>query len=254
MVLPTIGRTFSELLSADWGYLFSWPQGRPIFWILTDTWIWLGYKLGGISGLYFGAFLLQWICSFFVLKLLLRLLPFVPAFLGAIFFAVFPPDTSKQIIMHQVVFPWMTICLLFFFLLFKKRNLILAFSVLAREKGLKLSILRIFQVYGPGEHESRFWPNLKKKAENGEDFQMSPGKQIRDFILVERVADRFVSKLATDVPAGKPRVRHVGTGNPKSLKEFAAAEWAESKAKGRLLIGALPYRNGEIMRLVPSLS
>ena len=130
MVLPTIGRTFSELLSADWGYLFSWPQGRPIFWILTDTWIWLGYKLGGISGLYMWAFLLQWICCIFVMKFLVRILPFVPAFLGAIFFAVFPPDTSKQIIMHQVVFPWMTICLLFFFLLFQKRNLVLAFSLL----------------------------------------------------------------------------------------------------------------------------
>jgi hypothetical protein len=58
MVLPTIGRSFPELLSVNWGHLFSWPQGRPIFWILADTWIWLGYKLGGVSGLYFGAFLL----------------------------------------------------------------------------------------------------------------------------------------------------------------------------------------------------
>jgi len=122
LVLPAIGRTFSDLLSVNWGYLFSWPQGRPIFWILTDTWIWLGYKLGGISGLYFGAFILQWICSFFVLKFLLRLLPFVPAFLGAIFFVLFPPDAGEQIIMHQAVFPLTTLCVIGFFSLFQKRK------------------------------------------------------------------------------------------------------------------------------------
>ena len=126
MVLPAIGRSFSELLSANWGYLFSWPQGRPIFWILTDTWIWLVYKLGGINGLYLGAVLLQWICSFFVLKLLLRLLPFVPAFLGAVFFVLFPPDAGKQIIMHQAVFPFTTLCMIGFFALFQKRKYLLA--------------------------------------------------------------------------------------------------------------------------------
>jgi len=119
MVLPAIGRSFSELLSANWGYLCGWPQGRPAFWILTDTWIWLGYHLGGINALYLGAFFLQWICAIFVFKLLLRLVSFYPAFLGTVFFALFPPDTSKQIIMHQVVFPWMTLCLLTFFPLSK---------------------------------------------------------------------------------------------------------------------------------------
>ena len=126
MVLPAIGRSFSELLSANWGYLCGWPQGRPVFWILNDTWIWLVCHLAGISALYFVAFLLQWLCAVLVFKFLLRLLPITSSLLGAIFFGLFPPDAGKQIIMHQVVFPWMTLCLLAFFFLFQRRSFVLA--------------------------------------------------------------------------------------------------------------------------------
>lgn len=128
-----------------------------------------------------------------------------------------------------------------------------AFVGLAQEQGLSLSILRIFQVYGPGELDSRFWPSLKRTAEGGGDMAMSPGQQIRDFVHVEEVARQFVEELATYIAPGRPLIRHVGTGNPMSLRCFAEHWWSRWQAKGRLLFGAVPYRSGEVMRLVPKI-
>jgi len=128
-----------------------------------------------------------------------------------------------------------------------------AFIGFAQEKALSLSVLRIFQVYGPGELDSRFWPSLKRTAERDEDMPMSPGEQIRDFVHVEEVARQFVEELAANVPAGQPVIRNVGTGKPMSLRAFAEHWWSTWQAKGRLLIGAVPYRAGEVMRFAPKI-
>ena len=124
-----------------------------------------------------------------------------------------------------------------------------AFAV---EKRLKLAYLRIFSAYGEGQFEQNFWPALRKKALAGEDFLMTPGEQIRDYVPVERVAQAFVdaAELESIVP-GAPWVRNVGTGRPVSMKEFAALWWERWNAKGQLLVGALPYRPNEVMRFVP---
>ena len=109
MVLPAIGRSFSELLSANWGYLAGWPQGRPLFWVINDTGCWILYHLGGLNALYLLGFVLQWVVGIAVFQFLLRFFNFTPSFLGAVFFGVFPADTSKQLIMHQALLPLMTL-------------------------------------------------------------------------------------------------------------------------------------------------
>ncbi len=120
----------------------------------------------------------------------------------------------------------------------------------ARATGSRLSLLRIFQVFGPGEPPARFWPSLRAAAESGRDFPMSPGEQVRDFIRVEDVAGRFVQELERAVPAGQPEILHVATGQPQTLLAFATHWWTAWNARGRLQPGSMPYRAGEIMRLV----
>ena len=130
-----------------------------------------------------------------------------------------------------------------------------AFAGLAREKGLRLQLLRIFQVFGEGESPKRFWPSLRRAALAGEDFSMSAGTQIRDFIEVGEVAAAFVSALEREgVEAGKPQQRNVGTGRACTLLEFATAWWAQWEAAGRLLPGAVPLRAGEMPRLVANVA
>lgn len=126
-----------------------------------------------------------------------------------------------------------------------------AFLGLARESNVKLRVMRIFQVYGEGEQESRFWPSLRRAALEGKDFPMSSGEQIRDFIDVKTVAQLLVMGLNfDDILSGTPVVEHIATGVPKTLIEFAQEWWLKWGATGKLLPGHLPYRSNEMMRII----
>lgn len=128
----------------------------------------------------------------------------------------------------------------------------IAFDGFAREFAVKLKNLRIFQVYGEGEGENRFWPSLRKAALAGQDFSMSSGAQVRDFISVDEVARQFCEHLDfSNVVAGQPETYHVASGQPQTLLSFAKFWWSHWCAVGSLLPGVLPNRPNEIMRLVP---
>ncbi len=130
----------------------------------------------------------------------------------------------------------------------------MAALALAIENKIELLVLRPFHVFGEGEEESRFWPSLRKAAFAGEDFSMTAAEQIRDFISVEKVADIFVAALTrNDLRAGEPKIENVGTGKPQTLLAFAEFWWKHWNAKGKLKIGALPYRDNEVMRYVPKI-
>ena len=122
----------------------------------------------------------------------------------------------------------------------------------ADEYQLNLEILRIFHVYGAGEAKTRFWPSLRHAAFAGEDFPMTVGKQIRDFVPVEQVASLFLERsIKKDLDICNSRIYNVGTGEPCSLISFAQYWWAKWNAKGDLLPGTIPYRGNECMRYVP---
>jgi len=131
----------------------------------------------------------------------------------------------------------------------------MAALALAVEKKTELLVLRPFHVFGEGQHESNFWPSLQKAARSGEDFPMTAGGQVRDFVPVEEVADAFLAALArTDLRAGEPGIENVGTGKPQTLRAFAEFWWKHWAAKGKLKFGAVPYRPNEVMRYVPEIA
>lgn len=126
-----------------------------------------------------------------------------------------------------------------------------AWSGFCREQAAKVSILRIFQVYGEGEAQGRLWPALMAAALAGRDYPMTAGEQTRDFIDVNDVAQRFLQELHEVVSPGLPFVKNIGTGKPQTVRAFAEHWWSHWGAKGRLAVGALPYRANEVMRFVP---
>ena len=130
----------------------------------------------------------------------------------------------------------------------------IAFSQLAKELKLKLKILRIFQVYGEGEAESRLWPSLRKAANSGDNFSMTAGEQVRDFVNVDNVAEKFVMACFGEWNDSKTLyIQNIGSGEPMTIRSFAEYWWQKWGAKGKLKIGKIDYRKGEIMRYVPSL-
>ncbi|HVM50495.1 MAG TPA: NAD(P)-dependent oxidoreductase [Candidatus Acidoferrum sp.] len=128
----------------------------------------------------------------------------------------------------------------------------LAFAV---ETRVELLVLRPFHVFGEGQHEANFWPALKEAAASGGDYRMTPGEQVRDFTPVSMVARAFMhAAQRPGLQPGLPRIENVGTGNPQALRAFAEYWWKKLDARGRLLVGALPYRTGEVMRYVPEVT
>ncbi len=129
-----------------------------------------------------------------------------------------------------------------------------AFHAFASENNLELAILRIFQVYGEGELETRFWPSLRKAALEGDDFSMTDGLQIRDFIDVKDVANAILT-ATSDLKAesGIPSVLNIASGNPQTLADFARNQWQRYNGKGNLLVGSIKNRPMEIKRLIPDL-
>ena len=122
----------------------------------------------------------------------------------------------------------------------------------ALERKVSLKILRLFQIYGEGELQTRLWPTLKEKALKGEDLEMTYGEQIRDFIKVEDVA-KIILEESVNMKENTISIKNVGSGNPKKLKDFVYEAWEGLNAKGSIILGSIPYRDNEVMRFVPNI-
>jgi len=116
-----------------------------------------------------------------------------------------------------------------------------------------VNYLRLFHIYGQGENELRFWPSLKKAALNNLDFELTLGEQYRDFMNIEEAIKKIYQKILELDNFYGFEIKNMGTGEIKTLKEFAQAEWSKFNAKGVLKFGVIPYRHNEIMRLIPQL-
>jgi nucleoside-diphosphate-sugar epimerase len=127
----------------------------------------------------------------------------------------------------------------------------LAVQAMARSSNCAISILRPFHLYGEGQHPSNFWPALRTAALSGEDFPMSLGEQIRDYQPVEEAVQTFLAHALS--PAEGFKVLNVGSATPVTLHEFASFWWNRWNATGKLQLGALPYRQGEVMRFTPQI-
>jgi len=125
----------------------------------------------------------------------------------------------------------------------------------ALERGLELFYGRIFSAYADGQYEKNFWPSLRKAALAGEDFLMSSGQQVSDFVPAEVVAEYFIEACSRpDIKAGNPLVVNIGSGTASTLLSFAQQQWRNFEARGNLLPNHLLDRPSQIRRYVPDLS
>jgi len=109
--------------------------------------------------------------------------------------------------------------------------------------------VRFFNVYGPGENAPDLWTALKNAALSGQDFGMTGGEQIRDYINVDSVVQQLETLSKKAVTPGL-KVSHIASGQPIRLKDFADYWWQHWSATGKINYGQLPYRNYESLRIV----
>jgi nucleoside-diphosphate-sugar epimerase len=116
------------------------------------------------------------------------------------------------------------------------------------QAGVPVSVLRLTQVYGPGQPPGMLVQQLVEAARSGIALDMTRGEQTRDLLFVDDAVDAFVR--AVDHPERAGRVLNVGAGVETRLCDLIEIFHALVPAAPRPRLGALPYRDGEVWRLV----
>ena len=106
----------------------------------------------------------------------------------------------------------------------------------------------IFQCYGEGQSVRNVLPAALMAARSGDEFPLSPGEQLRDWVSVEDVVSGLLAMAGSDL--GLAETIEIGTGIGTSLRETVQMLFKFSGGDGRPLFGALPYRPGEDMRAI----
>lgn len=108
-VLPQMTWTWPDLWAAMQKGMFTWPQGRPVWWTINPVVAFVFAHLPSLTGFYLWGLFLTSTAAFLIFLFLRRYVSASPAFLAAVFFVLFPVDTSKQLLMHQMLLPFGTI-------------------------------------------------------------------------------------------------------------------------------------------------
>jgi nucleoside-diphosphate-sugar epimerase len=118
-------------------------------------------------------------------------------------------------------------------------------SALAGSLGVKLRLLRFFNVYGAGEAPHRLLPSLVAGLGRGERVKLSDGTQVRDFIYVDDVVEACI-KAGDDLVSPSRALTaawNVCTGTGHSVRAFAALVAEAMGERAELLgFGELPMR------------
>ena len=114
---------------------------------------------------------------------------------------------------------------------------------LAEEKGLRTTILRLFNVYGPRNHPSWWGGPITAFAEtllDGGIMELhGDGRQVRSFTYVTDTVDGFVRAL--DTPAAHGEILNIGSDEPITIVKLAAAVQEALGIAGPLRAKQLPY-------------
>lgn len=86
-----------------------------------------------------------------------------------------------------------------------------------RDLGLELAWARIFHLYGPGEHPSRFVAFVVRSLLEGRKAEISEGTQRRDYLHVADAGTALRALVASDVDT----TVNVGSGTAIAIKDLA---------------------------------
>jgi nucleoside-diphosphate-sugar epimerase len=85
-------------------------------------------------------------------------------------------------------------------------------------------------------------------AQAGPDFPMTAGEQVRDWVYVDDIVNGLLAAAEAEGVEGE--MFELGTGTGHSLLDVVQRLFALAGASSRPRPGLLPYRSGEVMRLI----
>lgn len=114
-----------------------------------------------------------------------------------------------------------------------------------RSNGTPLLYFRPTVCYGPGQANDMFLPDLIITLSKGRSFRMTAGFQKRDFLFIDDLVEAIIAGLTRDsVPYD---ILNIGSGKSVLLRDVALKVARLLNAENLLELGAVPYRENEIM-------
>ena len=119
-------------------------------------------------------------------------------------------------------------------------------QMLHRTQDLPVVVLRLFLVYGIGQDNRRFLPQIIQGCLSNKPFPASAGKQLRDFCYIEDISRGILLSLTNDKVNGE--IINLASGTPIAIKEVVERVKI-AVGQGKPEFGKVPYRKGENMEL-----
>ena len=108
------------------------------------------------------------------------------------------------------------------------------------------TILRLFNFYGPDMPNQFFIPQLINALKKDNDFKMTEGKQVRDFLFINDIIQALL--LAT-VEKAYNEVFNVCSGQGITLRDLALQLKMILNSKSKINFGAILYRENEVWEM-----
>ena len=114
-----------------------------------------------------------------------------------------------------------------------------------------VTILRLFQVYGPKQDNNRIIPFIINNCLKDKKFTTTRGDQLCDFCYIDDVVKAIFKSLESKKTNGE--IINIGSGKPTKIKSVILLITKLIK-KGSPIIGALNYKKNTNMKNYPSIA
>ena len=122
---------------------------------------------------------------------------------------------------------------------------------LFKKKNFPVTILRLYQAYGPKQDFNRLIPIVIKACIKNKKFPCSNGYQLRDFIHVNDVVDAILKTLTSKHSRGQ--IINIGSGKPRKVKNIINNIKKILKG-GHPQFGKIKLRKDEILKIYPNIN
>jgi dTDP-glucose 4,6-dehydratase len=118
------------------------------------------------------------------------------------------------------------------------------------QNNFPVTILRLYQVYGPYQDLNRLIPIVINSCKDNKNFPCSNGKQLRDFLYVDDLIRAIFITLNKKEACGK--IINIGSGYPIKIKKIIK-KIRKHFEKGNPLFGRIKLRKEELLKIYPDL-
>ena len=122
---------------------------------------------------------------------------------------------------------------------------------LYKKKKFPVTIVRLYQVYGPYQDLNRFMPVVINSCKNNKDFPCSHGRQSRDFLYINDLIDAIFLILKN--PKVNGEIFNIGFGRPLKIKNIIKKILFYYKS-GNPQFDKIKLRSEEQMKIYPDIS